>query len=300
MRAVAAASLLALLLCGGASAASSAAGAPATLQHLDDEGHGNFWLGGDDGRAVFPEPAPPLPALPPAPPAPPAWKAAREPAPPEAPDQRWLDFVHSTGWRYEATDSASIQDEHATGSMDALPAAATGMISELAFDAQELDVAATPTPDGAHGQAAAVPPAGAPTWSFALPGGWTAELQYNVNESSYGFSNRPKATANGGERGAFDIRAGWAMKRRFVQLPASGNRMAGVQEVLHREFYFSISAAGLAIICLAAAAAVAAVWKYMAEEEEEQDEGDEEAGQKGDYLHTPFIKVIQESGYEKL
>lgn len=44
---------------------------------------------------------------------------------------------------------------------------------------------------------------------------------------------------------------------------------------------------------------MAAVWKYMAEEEE-QDEGDEEAGQKGDDLHTPFIKVIQESGYEKL
>jgi hypothetical protein len=190
MRAVAAAGLLALLLCAGASAASSAGGAPATLQHLDDEGHGNFWPGGDDGRAVFPEPAPPLPALPPAPPAPPAWKAAREPAPPEAPDQRWLDFVHSTGWRYEATDSASIQDEHATGSMDALPATATGMISELAFDAQELDVAATPTPDGAEGQAAAAPPVGAPTWSFALPGGWTAELQYNVNESSHGFSTR--------------------------------------------------------------------------------------------------------------
>lgn len=184
---------------------------PATSADLADDYEYHY----DDmvaAQAVGSEPAPPL--NPPTPP-PPVTGASHVP-PAEAADAEWLAALESSraadealrrdldGWQvsYEYAEEASGVAGLGSGispkSSVSTPAAAAGMLAELTSDIAELaaavEAAASVGGAGANGSAAEVveglPPVSVPTLKIELPSGWSAELMYSRNESSYGVSSR--------------------------------------------------------------------------------------------------------------
>ncbi|KAL4434419.1 hypothetical protein ABPG75_000860 [Micractinium tetrahymenae] len=135
-------------------------------------------------------------------------------------------------WEFEETLSsrdpgAASVEQHDQVLQQAAQRSPSVMAAALVRDIQQVQAAAAAATRQArataHGQAEART---APGITFAI--GFS-------NESTIALSSSP---FNATERGAVDIRAGWARSRRMVRLP--GNTGA-VQEVVQTELFLSVS-----------------------------------------------------------
>ncbi|KAL4428564.1 hypothetical protein ABPG77_008876 [Micractinium sp. CCAP 211/92] len=156
------------------------------------------------------------------------------------------------------------------------------MAAALARDIRQVEAAAAAAAP-AHRVHGAVP---ADPQAKPVPG-WTLAIGFSRNESTIALSSSP---FNSSERGAFDIRAGWAKSRRLVRLPGTPGAM---QEVVQTELFLSFS--GLALVCMAVGALLLVLAACMPTSTARGDAQDTDADVEDQ--RTAFIK---DGGYTKL
>ncbi|KAL4434408.1 hypothetical protein ABPG75_000849 [Micractinium tetrahymenae] len=165
-----------------------------------------------------------------------------QPAKPVPLDVSEMEGPAPLNWRWEVEQTLSSRgpgavpaEQHGEALQQAAQRSSSVMAAALARDIQQVQAAAA----AATKQARAAAPVQAEARTAP---GFTFAIGFSRNESTIALSSSP---FNATERGAFDIRAGWARSRRMVRLP--GNTGA-VQEVVQTELFLSVS--GLALLCI--------------------------------------------------